>query len=62
MVLTLVVDELDGLVEKLVAAGYPVNGPIVPFKGDDGDVRAVTCFGPDRMPHTLLEPPPGVTL
>lgn len=54
-VITLVVDEIDALVERLARNGYPSNGPIVPFTSPEGVFRAVHCPGPDGTLFTLGE-------
>jgi hypothetical protein len=55
-VLTLVVEGIDDLVERLTEAGYPPVGEVVHIDGgDNGDARAVHVHGPGGVPVTLLE-------
>jgi catechol 2,3-dioxygenase-like lactoylglutathione lyase family enzyme len=54
-VVTVIVDEVDAVVERLAEHGYPPKGAIVPFVGPDRDLRAVHVPGPGGIPLTLGE-------
>ena len=52
-VVTVIVDEVDAMTERLAQHGYPAKGTIVPFVGPDHDLRAVHVLGPGGIPLTL---------
>lgn len=54
-VVTVIVDEIDAVVERLTEHGYPPKGDIVPFIGEERDLRAVHVHGPGGIPLTLGE-------
>lgn len=52
-VVTVIVDEVDAMAERLAEHGYPPKGAIVPFAGQERDLRAVHVLGPGGIPLTL---------
>ena len=54
-VVTVIVDEVDAVAERLAEHGYPAKGAIVPFVGPERDLRAVHVLGPGGIPLTLGE-------
>jgi catechol 2,3-dioxygenase-like lactoylglutathione lyase family enzyme len=54
-VVTVIVDDVDALTERLATRGYPPKGAIVPFTSPERDLRAVHILGPGGIPLTLGE-------
>lgn len=54
-VVTVIVDDVTAVTERLAAHGYPAKGVIVPFAGPDRDLLAVHVLGPGGIPLTLGE-------
>jgi catechol 2,3-dioxygenase-like lactoylglutathione lyase family enzyme len=54
---TLVVDDIEETVVRLEEAGYAMHGPIVDYPSEEGMIRVVYCYGPDRTGITLAELP-----
>ena len=52
---SIVVDDIDIIVERLLDGGYSTHGPIVDYPWPDPGMRVVYCFGPDRTPITLAQ-------
>ena len=62
MAVNLLVRDVDAIVERLTAAGYPPTSPIVPQTlPDGGQIRVVVCRAPDDVTIILVELPPGRT-
>ena len=62
MAVNLLVRDVDAIVERLTAAGYPPSSPIVPQTlPDGGTIRVVVCRAPDDVVIILVELPPGRT-
>ena len=62
MAVNLLVRDVDAIVERLTAAGYPPTSPIVPQTlPDGGTIRVVVCQAPDGVTIILVELPPGRT-
>jgi len=62
MAVNLLVRDVDAIVERLTAAGYPPTSPIVPQTLPDGaTIRVVVCRAPDDVTIILVELPPGRT-
>jgi len=52
---TIIVDDVRVVVERIRTAGYEIHGPIVEYSNQDGNVLVVYCFGPDRTGLTLAQ-------
>jgi catechol 2,3-dioxygenase-like lactoylglutathione lyase family enzyme len=52
-VVTVIVDDVTAMTERLAAHGYRAQGSIVPFVGQDRDLLAVHVLGPGGIPLTL---------
>jgi len=62
MAVNLLVRDVDAIVERLTAAGYPPRSPVVPQTlPDGGTIRVVVCRAPDDVTIILVELPPGRT-
>ncbi len=62
MAINLLVQEVDAIVDRLTAGGYPPRSPIVPQTlPDGGGIRVVVCRAPDDVTILLVELPPGRT-
>lgn len=62
MAVNLLVSDVDDIVARLTAAGYPPSSGIVPQTlPDGGQIRVVVCRGPDDVAILLVELPPGQT-
>lgn len=62
MAINLLVRDIDAIVDRLKAAGYPPTSPIVPQTlPDGGTIRVVVCGAPDDVAIILVELPPGRT-
>ncbi len=62
MAVNLLVQGLDGIVERLRGAGYEPSSPIVPQTlPDGGGIRVIVCRAPDDVAILLVELPPGRT-
>ncbi len=62
MAVNLLVRDVDAIVERLTAAGYPPTSPVVPQTlPDGGTIRVVVCRAPDDVTIILVELPPGRT-
>ncbi len=61
MAVNLLVRDVDAIVERLTAAGYPPTSPVVPQTlPDGGTIRVVVvCRAPDDVTIILVELPPG---
>lgn len=62
MAVNLLVRDVDDIVARLTAAGYPPTSGIVPQTlPDGGRIRVVVCRAPDDVAVILVELPPGRT-
>lgn len=62
MAVNLLVRDVDAIVARLTAAGYPPSSGIVPQTlPDGGTIRVVACRAPDDVAVLLVELPPGRT-
>ena len=62
MAVNLLVRDIDMIVRRLTAAGYPPTSPVVPQTLPDGGmIRVVVCRAPDDVTIILVELPPGRT-
>ncbi len=62
MAVNLLVRDVDAIVERLTAGGYPPISPVVPQTlPDGGGIRVVVCRAPDDVTIILVELPPGRT-
>jgi catechol 2,3-dioxygenase-like lactoylglutathione lyase family enzyme len=62
MAVNLLVHDVDAIVDRLTAAGYPPTSPVVPQTlPDGGTIRVVVCRAPDDVTIILVELPPGRT-
>lgn len=60
MAVNLLVRDVDAIVERLTAGGYPPSSPVVAQTLPDGGViRVVVCPAPDGVTVILVELPPG---
>jgi catechol 2,3-dioxygenase-like lactoylglutathione lyase family enzyme len=60
MAVNLLVRDVDAIVERLTAAGYPPASPVVPqVLPDGGTIRVVVCRAPDDVTIILAELPAG---
>lgn len=55
---TLVVDDLDALLQRLGEAGYRTHTAPTDYVEPAGTVRVVYLYGPDDTPLTLAQPKP----
>jgi len=62
MAVNLLVHDVDAIVARLTAAGYPPTSPIVlQTLPDGGTIRVQVCRAPDDVTIILVELPPGRT-
>lgn len=60
MAVNLLVRDVDAILARLEAAGYPAASPVVPQTLPDGaTIRVVVCRAPDDVAILLVELPPG---
>lgn len=52
-VVTVIVDDVEAVTERLAAHSYRAKGVIVPFVGPERDLLAVHVLGPGGIPLTL---------
>lgn len=62
MAINLLVTDVEAIVDRLTAAGWPPTSPVVPqVLPDGGRIKVVVCRAPDDVMLILVELPPGRT-